>query len=99
MAGKKKAPLPVWNGLCKLGQHGLDYPSQHCDVCYPDFWQKLREGGYETDSEFRAALLDELGITDNPKAELLYSKAWQLGHSCGYSEVASYAADLVDLIR
>ena len=50
------------------------------------------------EDKFKADLFDDLGITDNPKANLLYAKAWEFGHSSGYSEVYSYACDLVDLI-
>lgn len=48
---------------------------------------------------FRQDLLEELGITDHPKADLLISKAWELGHSSGYSEVVNWAWDLVDFLR
>lgn len=48
--------------------------------------------------KFENDLKEELGITDNPKADLLISKAWDLGHSSGFSEVFNYAQDLVDLI-
>jgi hypothetical protein len=41
----------------------------------------------------------DLGIIDHPKAGLLLDKAWELGHSSGFSEVYNYASDLVDLIR
>lgn len=53
----------------------------------------------EVDDEFTEALFEDLGIVDNPKKDLLYSKAYELGHSGGYSEIYSYACDLVDLIR
>jgi hypothetical protein len=48
---------------------------------------------------FKKDLFEDLGITDNPKAEKLYLIAYDLGHSSGYSEVYGYAQDLVDLIR
>lgn len=48
---------------------------------------------------FRQDLLEELGVTDHPKADLLISKAWELGHSSGYSEVVNWAYDLVDFLR
>jgi hypothetical protein len=41
----------------------------------------------------------DLGIENNPKADKMLSIAWDLGHSCGYSEVYYYARDLVSLIR
>jgi len=65
-----------------------------------------REGNqaYHTDNarleeEFKKDLFKDLGITNNPKAEQLYAKAWDLGHSTGYSDVYIYACDLVELIE
>lgn len=49
--------------------------------------------------EFKKDLYEDLGIEDNPKKEKLFEKAWELGHSGGYSEVYNYACDLVDLIE
>jgi hypothetical protein len=48
---------------------------------------------------FKRDLFEELGITNNPKAEILYRIAYDLGHSGGYSEVYGYAQDLVELIE
>lgn len=48
--------------------------------------------------QFKADLFEDLGITDNPKANTLYSRAWDYGHSSGLREVHNYASDLVDLI-
>lgn len=48
--------------------------------------------------EFKKDLFDELEISDNPKAEILFSKAWEYGHSAGFEEVYNYACDLVELI-
>jgi TPR repeat protein len=47
---------------------------------------------------FRKDMFEELGITDNPRADKLYSMAWEHGHSSGYSEVYNYACDLAELI-
>jgi hypothetical protein len=49
--------------------------------------------------EFRKDLLADLGITNHPKADLLFSKAYEMGHSSGRSEIYSYALDLVELIQ
>jgi hypothetical protein len=51
------------------------------------------------EAQFRRDLEDEYSVADHPKASMLYSKAWQLGHSAGLGEVASYYDDLVDLIK
>jgi hypothetical protein len=50
-------------------------------------------------AEFKAELLKELDIENNPKAELLYSIAWEKGHSGGLCDIWSEACDLVDLIK
>lgn len=51
------------------------------------------------DKQFRVDLFAELGITNNPKRDLLFEKAWDMGHASGYEEVANYALDLVELIE
>ena len=45
-----------------------------------------------------AKLAVENGVVDNPKLDLLFDKAWDMGHSSGYDEVAGMFADLSDLI-
>jgi|CXWL01.1.fsa_nt_gi hypothetical protein len=59
-------------------------------------WQR-RE--YELQDQFKRDLLEHLGITGHPKADLLYSYAWSRGHSSGLHEVANCALDLVELIK
>lgn len=49
-------------------------------------------------AQFKYDLIRELGIAKHPKAEILYQKAWEQGHSAGYEEVFNYANDLVDLL-
>jgi hypothetical protein len=44
---------------------------------------------------FKQDLFKDLGIVDHPKKDKIFSLAWQLGHSNGLSEVASYADDIV----
>ena len=53
----------------------------------------------EIHETFRQDLFEDLGITDNPKRDRLYSIAWSQGHSSGFHEVYNYAQDLVDLIK
>ena len=50
-------------------------------------------------NSFREDLLEELGITNHPKAELLMSKAWEHGHSGGYNDVVYWAWEFVDFLR
>jgi hypothetical protein len=49
--------------------------------------------------QFYTDVKDDLGITNNPKADKLMSKAWERGHSSGYQEVYNCACDLVELIE
>jgi hypothetical protein len=53
----------------------------------------------EIEVEFKAELLKRLELEGNPKADKLYSMAWDRGHSSGLSEVASIAENLAELIR
>jgi hypothetical protein len=62
----------------------------------------LQAYGHETarlEAQFKHDMFVELGVVGHPKADKLYSIAWEMGHSAGYSEVLSYAWDMVDLIK
>jgi hypothetical protein len=48
---------------------------------------------------FKQDLFAELGIVGHPKAEKLYSIAWDRGHSGGLADVESVAWDLLPLIQ
>ena len=49
---------------------------------------------------FKRDLFEEFGVDeDNPKKELCYQKAYDNGHSGGFSEIYNSFADLVDLIQ
>lgn len=49
--------------------------------------------------EFKSDLFNDLGITDHPKAELLFNMAYDKACSYSYSEVYAYAVDLLPLIE
>lgn len=54
---------------------------------------------YRLNSEFKEAVLSDNGIDpQHPKADLLYSIAWEHGHAAGYDEVASWVITLAPLI-
>lgn len=48
---------------------------------------------------FRVDLAHDHGMIDHPKEGLLYAKAYENGHSGGYSEIYNVYSDLVDLVR
>ncbi len=50
-------------------------------------------------NEFKQDLFEELGITNHPKREKLFEKAWENSHSDGYYQVLLEATCLVDLIN
>jgi hypothetical protein len=66
---------------------------------YDEYWKKSKLKSAELEEEFVKDLYDEYGVTDNPKANLCYSKAWDSGHSYGLSEVHTHFSNLVDLIK
>lgn len=49
--------------------------------------------------ECEERLAKEHGVENNPKRGLLWAKAWEHGHSSGYSEVENYYRDFVELIE
>lgn len=51
------------------------------------------------EAEFRRDLEAHYDMVGHPKADLLYGKAYQMGHSGGMQEVANYYSDLVELVR
>lgn len=53
----------------------------------------------ELEDEFKADLFAYHEVSDNPKAGLAFSIAWDRGHSSGYQEVAGYFDELVELIK
>lgn len=76
----------------------LDYPSRDAK----DFKERAQAYNLETarlEAQFKQDFFVELDIVGHPKADKLYSKAWEHGHSAGYQEVMNYGYDLVDLIK
>lgn len=54
------------------------------------------ESSYE---EFKKDCFEAFEITDNPKAERLWSLCWDRGHSEGYRRVFEWLDEWVDLIQ
>jgi hypothetical protein len=74
---------------------------------YPDrkdpLFEKLRQAYAETNAalseQFKADLFAHYEVTDHPKREAAYRIAYEHGHSAGYSEVANYFGELVELLK
>lgn len=62
-------------------------------------WQDYQNETAQRLKEFEEDLAEHLGIRDNPKRDLLFSKAWERGHAHGFSEVLGCAEDLVEIIE
>lgn len=98
----------------KVGKFGVIDPLQVIEFCRKagitivpyfneaDYKQAREAYNAEINSlqaEFKVDLFEEFGVTDNPKAELCFSKAWERGHAYGYSDVYSVFSDIVELIQ
>lgn len=71
------------------------------DVDYAEYTNRKSEYYRVTNEnikKLKALMFEELGITDNIKAELLYGKAYDMNHSEGLSSVYHKMEELVDLI-
>lgn len=60
--------------------------------------KRRREDQNAKTEEFKNDLAEENGVKNSPKLDLLWSKAWDMGHSSGFSEVKHYFEELVELI-
>jgi hypothetical protein len=93
----KQAPKGLeLQALEKVGKEYLDYLQKLEDWKKAvDAWRKSENEGIRN---FRKALEEENGLTNHPKADDLWIKAWDKGHSSGLSEVAWQYEDLLDLV-
>jgi hypothetical protein len=79
-------------------KNSLPYPKRDDPNC-KELRRAYNQETARLNELFKNDVLDELGVTDNPKADLLWSHAWDLGHSGGLHEVFGYATNLVGLIE
>lgn len=61
--------------------------------------KEYRKEESRLDDLFQSDLFDDLGISENPKKDKLFSMAYERGHSGGMEEVYAYASELVELIE
>lgn len=59
------------------------------------YWQSERDGI----ARLRVDLEQEYGMSGHPKADLLWHKAWEQGHSCGLYDVTQCYDDLSELVE
>ncbi len=58
--------------------------------------EEIKKYTYE---ELFAYVLQKYELKDSKKVQLMFSYAWEYGHSSGNFEVLFYVVDLVDLIK
>jgi cell division septum initiation protein DivIVA len=65
-------------------------------------YDKTRRDIWETENrlkeEFKRDIEEDYGTGNNSKKDLLFNKAWEMGHGNGYNSVKDYYDNLVDLI-
>ena len=69
------------------------------DEAYKTAMREYRLEDNRLYNAFKAELEEDHGVQNHPKKDLLFSIAWEEGHSCGYDEVASYYDRYVELIK
>jgi hypothetical protein len=67
---------------------------------YTIIYTRIKDGKYEKNSSlFKDDLFEVYNIQEHPKAQALFDKAWDYGHSSGYYEVLHVFDYLVELIQ
>lgn len=62
--------------------------------------REMLQGGKVIDAvEFKRLAISYVGLQNHPKADKVFAKAWDEGHSSGYMEVLNYLEDLADLVH
>jgi hypothetical protein len=103
---KKEFPEKPVKPLLKHGAISEDYRTyadqllawENDTINYNKICADLREEQAQLEQQFKIDLFIELGIKNNPKRDLLYTKAWEEGHSSGLYEVYGVACQWVELI-
>lgn len=84
------------------GMSDVPYPSMSMYGSKED-WRKAREERINVEREryleFKGDLFKECGVENDPARELIFTKAWDIGHAYGYSEVYSKFEDLLEFVK
>lgn len=92
---------PVGSGVCLTAGAKKEGYGLHSYVDEEGFQAQKKAFREEEDrlrNEFKNDLIIESGLELNPKAELLFQKAWDLGRSDGLYSVVERFEDLAELI-
>jgi hypothetical protein len=69
------------------------------EVSYSAHMKHYEEENKRLKDEFRRDLIAEYEMTNHPKANKIFDKAWELGRSSGYKEIEYYFQDLVSIVK
>jgi hypothetical protein len=69
------------------------------DQFYREEIKRWRQEEYRLLDRFKEDVLNAVGLKGKPYANLLYSKAWEEGHSAGLEEVFHYLDDYADFVN
>lgn len=63
-----------------------------------------KKTAYYAEQHARQALLkrdleEEYGLTNHPKADMVWGKAWEHGHSGGYNDVATWYSEFAEVVQ
>lgn len=58
-----------------------------------------QEENVRLQNEFRKDLIEKYNMTDHPKADAIFNKAWDIGSSSGLGAIDYYFADLIELFE
>jgi len=64
---------------------------------YQESMKEYRAETHRLMDKFRHDALDDVGLLNHPKADKIYSKAWEDGHSSGLYSVYQELCDLAEL--
>jgi hypothetical protein len=95
----------------KLGHKGKSAFTSRCQCGCPnckaiifdensfrDYRKKYNHRTNVLMENFKKDLLEEFGLSDHPKKDIIFDKAWSDGHAYGFHEVYNEMIDLVELI-
>jgi hypothetical protein len=69
------------------------------EISFNAHLKHYREENLRFQEEFRSDLLEKYYMSNHPKANAAFNKAWDMGCSLGYGEVEGYFQDFVELFR
>lgn len=84
MAREYADKLEIWERECVLHKLLMD---------------DYREEEIRLTKQFYDDAIKEAGLSNHPKKDIIYSKAWEDGHSGGYSEVFNKLLDLAEFVE